>query len=246
MVLGQVARGARVNVLIVGASGGIGAALSLALCERSGVTAVHGTGLRNTSVFAHEKMHWHCIDVQIESDIQNLVSKLDKLDWLINCVGLLHSQELAPEKSISQVTPESFMCLMSVNTLPTLLLAKHVKPLLLRSPQPLFASISARVGSITDNRLGGWYSYRASKAALNMVIKCLAIEWSRTAPRSVVAALHPGTTDTELSAPFQGNVPNHRLFTPEFTAARLLSVLDSLQPELSGRFWSWDGTELLW
>ena len=107
-----------------------------------------------------------------------------------------------------------------------------------------FAALSARVGSISDNRLGGWYGYRASKAALNMMIRNLSIEWSRKNDKSIIVALHPGTVDTALSQPFQSNVPAEQLFDPGRAARQLLAVLEALQPTDSGKGFAWDGTEI--
>ena len=115
-----------------------------------------------------------------------------------------------------------------------------------RSPAPLLATVSARVGSIEDNRLGGWYSYRMSKAALNMALKTLSIEWKHSHPRGCVAALHPGTNDTALSKPFQANVAAENLFAPEYTASSFVDLLSRLQPADSGNFWAWDGSRIAW
>ncbi|MDX1321189.1 MAG: SDR family NAD(P)-dependent oxidoreductase, partial [Oceanospirillum sp.] len=131
-------------------------------------------------------------------------------------------------------------------TLPTLLLAQHFSSALKKSTRGIFAAVSAKVGSIEDNRLGGWYSYRASKAALNMALKTLSIEWQRSHKQLCVAALHPGTTDTGLSEPFQKNVPEGKLFTPEQTGHYLLNVLEQLTPEQTGSFFSWNGETLPW
>jgi NAD(P)-dependent dehydrogenase (short-subunit alcohol dehydrogenase family) len=127
-----------------------------------------------------------------------------------------------------------------------LLVAKHFEPLLAHRERAVFASISARVGSIGDNRLGGWYAYRGSKAAQNMFTKTLAIEWARSRRNVICIALHPGTTDTELSRPFQANVPPQKLFSVERTVTQLLAVIDRLTPADSGRFLAWDGTEIAW
>ena len=144
---------------------------------------------------------------------------------------------------------------MQVNCVPTLLLAKHAVPLFRESrlnqkisdaSTKIFATVSAKVGSIEDNRLGGWHSYRASKAALNMCLKNLSIEWQRQLPDVCVASLHPGTTDTPLSKPFQKNVPVNSLFDSSYTATRLIEILGSLSPEQTGGFWSWDGKQLPW
>jgi len=135
---------------------------------------------------------------------------------------------------------------MEVNVLPTLYLAQHLLPKMQHGRPAVFSAISARVGSIEDNQLGGWYSYRASKAALNMCLKNIANEWRLKLKNVSVAALHPGTTDTELSKPFQKNVPSEKLFSPARTANYLYNILDSLTPEKSGRFWAWDGNEIEW
>jgi len=133
-----------------------------------------------------------------------------------------------------------------VNSIGAVLLAKHLMPLLRHKEGSIFASISAKVGSIGDNRLGGWYGYRASKAALNMFLKTISIEYSRRCPKTIVVALHPGTTDTRLSQPFQKNVPPGKLFPVEKTVNLLLDVLASLKLADSGEFFSWDGSRLPW
>jgi NAD(P)-dependent dehydrogenase (short-subunit alcohol dehydrogenase family) len=121
---------------------------------------------------------------------------------------------------------------------------KHFAPLMPRDRRAAFAALSARVGSIGDNRLGGWHSYRASKAALNMLLRNLAVELARSHPQAVVAGLHPGTVDTGLSRPFQKGVADGKLFTPEFSAASLMAVLDGLTPADSGGFFAWDGVRI--
>ncbi len=123
---------------------------------------------------------------------------------------------------------------MRVNAIGPALVAKHLLPLLPRDGRSVFAALSARVGSIGDNRLGGWHGYRASKAALNMLLRCLHVELVRTRPEALCVGLHPGTVDTPLSRPFQRGVPEGRLFTPEDAAARLLAVLDGLRAEHGG------------
>jgi len=124
--------------------------------------------------------------------------------------------------------------------------ARHFERLLAHRERAVYASISARVGSIGDNRLGGWYAYRGAKAAQNMFTKTLAIEWARTRRNVVCVALHPGTTDTELSRPFQANVPPEKLFAPERTVRQLLEVIDRLAPADTGSFLAWDGSRIPW
>jgi NAD(P)-dependent dehydrogenase (short-subunit alcohol dehydrogenase family) len=134
--------------------------------------------------------------------------------------------------------------LFAINAAGPALVAKHFLPKLRKGSKTLFASLSARVGSINDNRLGGWYSYRASKAALNMLLKTLAIEHARLRPDSVVAGLHPGTVDTELSRPYTSRTPEQQLFTPETSARHLIGVMDQLGPEDSGGVFAWDGSRI--
>ena len=133
----------------------------------------------------------------------------------------------------------------AINSIGPALVAKHFLPLLPDEGRAGFAALAARVGSIGDNRLGGWYSYRASKAALVMLMRTYSVELARKKPDAFCVTLHPGTVDTQLSEPFQRNVPEGKLFTPEFSASSLLDVLDGIGPEQSGRQFAWDGEEIV-
>jgi NAD(P)-dependent dehydrogenase (short-subunit alcohol dehydrogenase family) len=190
------------------------------------------------------------LDLTVESDIaratEQITAQATQLHLVMNCVGILHGENLQPEKSLRQVNAENLLHYFQVNSIGTILLAKHLQPLLNHSDRSIFASISAKVGSIGDNQLGGWYGYRASKAALNMFLKTIAIEYSRRNPNTIVAALHPGTTDTRLSKPFQRNVPPEKLFPVERTVKQLLQVLEQLTIKESGNFFSWDGSQIPW
>jgi NAD(P)-dependent dehydrogenase (short-subunit alcohol dehydrogenase family) len=192
------------------------------------------------------------LDVTSESGIRAaaaaVAAKVPRLHLVVNCAGLLHDRAsgIAPEKRLADVDSDALAASFAVNAAGPLLVAKHFEPLLAHAERAVFASISARVGSIGDNRLGGWYAYRGSKAAQNMFTKTLAIEWARSRRNVICIALHPGTTDTELSRPFQANVPPQRLFSVERTVAQLLAVIDRLTPADSGRFLAWDGTEIAW
>jgi NAD(P)-dependent dehydrogenase (short-subunit alcohol dehydrogenase family) len=139
----------------------------------------------------------------------------------------------------------SLQASFATNAFAPILLLKHLLPLLRKQPAT-FAALSARVGSIGDNRLGGWYSYRASKAALNQLLHTASIELKRVNPAATLLALHPGTTDTELSRPFQGNVPEGRLFEPAFAAQCVIEQVGRLGPAESGSFWGWDGERIVW
>ena len=242
-------------VAVVGASGGIGAALVEALVARADVAAVHATHHRSPAGATKASVAGFggpvrivpaTLDATDEAAVEAWLGGIEDLDWLINCVGMLHDGDTGPEKSIRQLDPAHFEASMRINALPTLLLAKHAHRLLKRSERGAFATVSARVGSIADNALGGWYSYRASKAALNMALKCLSIEWGRGSSSLRVAALHPGTTDTALSKPFQQNVPEGKLFPPDKTAGFLLARMDELHDGPTGRFLAWDGEEIPW
>lgn len=246
---------ASLKVAIVGASGGIGAAILSLLAERDDVACIHatyfkspaGSSLGNVSNFGNStEIFWNELDASDDASVQAWMASVGQIDWLINCVGLLHTQSQGPEKSIKHIQADHFTLSMSVNCLPTMLLAKYAAAAFKGSPNGIFATISARVGSIEDNKLGGWYSYRASKAALNMVLKCLSIEWQRTLKNVRVLSLHPGTTDSRLSKPFQNNVPKGSLFSPEKTATLLIEQLDSAKSQPSGRFIAYDGQEIPW
>ncbi len=155
--------------------------------------------------------------------------------------GLLHGPSLAPEKALKAIDPEAMARLFAVNTIGPALVAKHFVPLLARDGRSVFAALSARVGSIGDNRLGGWYSYRASKAALNQILRTLAIEVKRTRPEAIIVGLHPGTVRTALSHPFRPDTDNPDVVPPDEAARNLLTVLDGLTPVASGGIYAWDG-----
>ncbi|AVI66286.1 short chain dehydrogenase [Shewanella sp. WE21] len=234
------------KVLIVGGSGGIGKAIVKRIQESYPNATVHATYWHHLPQDRQEKIQWHALDVTNEAEIKQLSEQLTELDWIINCVGILHSQDKGPEKSLQSLDIDFFQHNLTLNTLPSIMLAKHFAKALTQSHSARFAVISARVGSITDNKLGGWYSYRASKAALNMFLKTLSIEWQRTMKHGVVLSLHPGTTDTPLSQPFQQSVPKGKLFTPEYVANCLLPIIANATPAQTGRFFAYDGTELPW
>ena len=231
------------NVVIAGASGGIGAAL-LQHCiadERVGkVFALYRSGAPDLDAKV-EPIRFDFLDEDSIRIASEAIAENGPVDLAIVATGLLHSERLAPEKALKDIDPKLMLEAFQVNSVGPILLAKHFLPLMRRESKSVFAAISARVGSISDNRLGGWASYRASKAALNMLLRTAAIEHKRRRPESIVVALHPGTVDTGLSAPFQRGVPEGKLFTPAFSAERLVSVIDSLSADDTGHFFAWDG-----
>jgi NAD(P)-dependent dehydrogenase (short-subunit alcohol dehydrogenase family) len=219
--------------IIVGARGGIGSALCEALRVSGGFGDVVGLGRPQ-------------MDLCDEASIARAASRLPKGDvrLVINAAGILHDAGQRPEKSLRDLDPAFLSRLFAVNAIGPALLMKHFLPLVPRQGRAVFASLSARVGSIGDNRLGGWYGYRASKAALNQLVRTAAIELARKHPQAICVALHPGTVATRLSAPFvdQGKSPQ----SPDDAAKRLLGVIATLKVEDSGGFFDWRGTLVPW
>jgi NAD(P)-dependent dehydrogenase (short-subunit alcohol dehydrogenase family) len=247
--------------LIVGASRGIGLAFVEQLLAGDDYVQIFATHrhpqapLLALAAAANPDSRLTCLplDLTDEADLANLVQHLQtqlhpqtRLTLVINCVGWLHTQSLQPEKSLRHLNTSQLERYFLVNSIGPALLAKHLLPLLKHSQSSVLATISAKVGSISDNASGGWYGYRASKAALNMLMRTAAIEYKRSCPQAIVVVLHPGTTDTQLSQPFQRNVPPEKLFTTERTTRQLLQVIQQLKPGDSGEFFSWDGSRLPW
>lgn len=233
--------GAGSNALIVGASGGIGAALRDALLAEKNIEHVVAWSRRDVDL-SYEKLAWDRVDITDAASIKTAADNLpDKLHLVIVATGLLHDGDDGPEKTWRSLEADWLLRNFAVNTVGPAMVARHVLGHLPRNERAIFSAISARVGSISDNRLGGWYGYRAAKAALNQIIRTLSIELARTHDNAVCVGLHPGTVDTALSDPFQANVPDNKLFTPKHAARHLLEVLDGLTPEDSGGLFAWDG-----
>ncbi|WP_305417743.1 SDR family NAD(P)-dependent oxidoreductase [Photobacterium leiognathi] len=234
------------QILILGGTGGIGSALINAYLSQGAVNHIHATYHSSQPTIEHPQLTWHRADVSKDSDVAKLLETFDQLDIVINTVGILHSGDKMPEKTITQFDSDFFNQNIATNVLPTLLLAKHLSPKLKSKTLNYFVTVSAKIGSIEDNHLGGWISYRSSKAALNMALKTISIEWKNKAFNTCVIAFHPGTTDTLLSKPFQRNVPQGNLQPPEQVAAALIHLLQRLSLEDNGKFFSYDGTEIPW
>lgn len=247
------------EVLVLGASGGIGREFTRQLLAEPAVGRVWAGARRADAggltalAGAHPgRLERLPVDVTREADLAAMAERIGgatrRLHLVINAFGLLHdeAQGLWPEKRLEDVRAERLEASFRVNAFAPVLVAKHVLPLLAHRERAVFASLSARVGSIGDNRLGGWYAYRAAKAAQNMLTRGLAVELGRRAPSAICLALHPGTTDSPLSAPFQARVPEGRLFTAAFAVERLLGVIDGARRGHSGRFFGWDGEEIPW
>lgn len=222
--------------VVIGASGGIGAAFEAALIEEGAFDVVHG--------FARSRSGPHHLDLEDEASIAAAaayVGQGPKPTLMIVATDLLHTADLGPEKTLRELDPIWLAKVHAVNAIGPALVAKHFLPVMPKSGRTVFAALSARVGSITDNRLGGWHGYRASKAALNMLVRNLAIEEQRRNARAIVVALDPGTVDTALSRPFQRTVQPGRLFDPERAALQLLDVIEELKPSDSGNLFDFEG-----
>ena len=224
------------KAIVIGASGGIGAALCDAL-ESRGATVVRLS--RNSAP---------PIDLESDQSIEQAAAALAddaSFDLILIASGILHGAGLSPEKTYRQLDGAALERVLRINTVGPALVARHFLPLLRADGRAIFAALSARVGSIGDNRLGGWFGYRASKAALNQIIRTLAIELARTRPQAICVALHPGTVDTALSAPFQRGLADGQLLTPAASANHLLDVLDHLVPSDSGGCFDTSGDRII-
>ena len=216
------------SAVVIGASGGIGGALADAL-EEEGEAVV--------------RLSRPELDLLDEATIFAAAERVRSPSLVVVATGLLHEGEHGPERAIRELDAAWLARQYAVNAIGPALVAKHFLPVMPKTGKSIFAVLSARVGSISDNKLGGWYGYRASKAALNQLVRTLAIEDKRRNDRGVVVALHPGTVDTRLSKPFQSS--GRDLFQPDRAAVQLLDVLDGLKPQDSGKLFGWDGAEIV-
>lgn len=231
------------TAVVIGAGGGIGSALVMALDASSRYGRIHALSRRPPPDGGC--VVGGIIDVTDEASIIRAAERIGpSLDLVVVATGILHEDGRMPEKALRDLDGVALARMFEVNTIGPALALKHFAPLLAKERRAVIAAISARVGSVSDNRSGGWYGYRASKAGLNMLVKSAAIELRRTRPHALCVALHPGTVDTPLSAPFQGRVPQEKLFAPHRAARHLLDVLEGLDLASSGRIFGWDGSEI--
>jgi len=236
------------DVAIIGASGGLGEALVNKLLTQETVSHVFRCS-RYMPKTALIRSSWVELDIENEETViaaaKNIQQKTKNLNLIVLATGLLHTKDkVQPEKTWKNLEIENLIKILQVNTVGPALVAKHFLNLLPKGRKTLFAALSARVGSIEDNKLGGWYSYRCAKAALNMLIKTISIELSRKNPDAIAITLHPGTVDTNLSKPFQNGVPIQTLFTPEYSAIKLLGVINTVTTADTGRLFAWDGSRI--
>jgi NAD(P)-dependent dehydrogenase (short-subunit alcohol dehydrogenase family) len=247
------------RALVTGASRGIGREFIRQLLAAPNVTRVFAACRRpalatELHALASQEPRLRVVtldaadEAQVEAAAGEVAAGTDRLHLILNAAGVLHDAAtgLAPEKRLADVRTDALAASFAVNAFGPLLVAKHFERLLAHRERAVFATISARVGSIGDNRLGGWYAYRGAKAAQNMFTKTLSVEWARSRRNVICVALHPGTTDTDLSRPFQANVPPQKLFSTERTVCQLLEIIDRLSPVDTGRFLAWDGSEIPW
>ena len=224
--------------VVIGATGGIGAAVLAQLRANSPFTQV--IGLSRSTLPALDLLD----EASIQACAQHIGNLALPVRLVVDATGTLHRDGMQPEKSWQQLNVAQMAHAFAINAIGPALLMKHFLPLLPKSGKSVFASLSAKVGSIGDNRLGGWYSYRASKAALNQLVHTAAIELRRRAPEAICVALHPGTVATALSSPFAKT--GLEVQTPAESAAKLLAVVDRLTAADSGGFFSHDGSTLPW
>jgi NAD(P)-dependent dehydrogenase (short-subunit alcohol dehydrogenase family) len=230
----------RARAVVIGAGGGIGAALVTSLQASARFEHVHALS-RHPSPDT-DSVSGGVIDVTDEASIQSAAEQIGSpVDLVFVATGILHEDGRMPEKALRELDGAALARIFQINTIGPALVLKHFAPLLAKDRRTVVAALSARVGSISDNRSGGWYGYRASKAALNMIMKSAAIELRQSRPQAICVALHPGTVDTALSKPFQARVPASKLFAARFSADRLLAVLAGLGLDDTGEIFGWDG-----
>ena len=236
------------NIAIIGATGAIGQAFMEHYAASEEIECIYACS-RSHHEYNDSRIISVELDLEQPDSIEAAAAQIDarSLDIIIAATGILHAdgdKPLQPEKSLRDINTQQLQRVLAINTIGPALLLRHFLPLLKKDSRAVFALLSARVGSISDNRLGGWYSYRASKAALNMLIKTASIETRRTNKQAIIVGLHPGTVDSQLSKPFQARVPEHKLFTAAQSAAYMADVLDSVEIDDSGKCFAWDGKEV--
>lgn len=237
------------RILVAGSSGAIGQTIVEQLrADGDEVFTISRSGVASSSHCVVDLTQSNSVD-QVRQFLTSCLADKGPLDAVFCCIGMLHGgwgcrDKKVPEKSLSQLSDDWLQQSMAVNVLSHVHLAQAVESLVIRRQPIRWLSLSAMVGSIEDNKLGGWYSYRMSKAALNMFIKTLSIEWGRKSPDSCVVALHPGTTESGLSKPFQAGIAEGKLYSQQQTAKRLVQVMRELTPAQHGRLLHWDGSEL--
>ena len=230
------------NIAVIGAGGKIGGEFVKQLSEKLEVKSIFAFSGSKTN-FKNPKIESHFINIEDENSISKaaeIASRNSNLDLVIVAIGMLHDENFMPEKSLKELSKEKFQKLFSINIIAPAIIAKYFLPKLNKERKSVFAALSARVGSISDNYLGGWYSYRASKAALNMTLKNAAIEISRSNKNATIIGLHPGTVDSKLSKPFQGAVKKDKLFSAKYSVGKLLEAIENVEAKDSGNLFDYN------
>ena len=230
------------KVAVIGSSGAIGSAFVDHYINDLSINSIFSFSRSSIGIDNNKVKHF-LIDIENESSIENAAKSVEEtnFDEIIIASGLLHTNEFGPEKSIKDLKADNILKVLNVNTVGPAIIGKYFLPLLTKENKSVMAFLSARVGSISENKLGGWYSYRASKSALNQVIKTFSIELKRTNPKAIIIGLQPGTVDSELSAPFKRSASNNKLFSAEYSVSKLLGVIERADESSSGNLISWDG-----
>lgn len=234
------------NIAIIGSSGAIGSAL-LCKVSNSYPNAIINSFSSSENVNKIKNVNYNNIEYLDEDSLEKasiIASEQEPIDLVIVAIGILHYEDIMPEKSLNQMSYQKFELLFRSNAAIPAMIMKYFLPKLSTHKTSVLASLSARVGSISDNYLGGWYSYRASKSALNMIIKNASIEIARKNKNAVVIGLHPGTVDSNLSKPFQSSVSKENLFTPEYSSEKLLEVISCMDTSKTGKCFAWNGKEI--
>ena len=220
------------KTLVIGSQGSIGRALCIALEQNSDVYTIS----RKSCDYSEAAL----------KEIAQDIARKGSLQQIYCCIGVLHNDILSPEKSLAQLEAEKLIEYFRINTVLPALCLKYFSPLLDKNQDSQFVLLSAMVGSIEDNKLGGWYGYRSSKSALNMLAKTAAIELTRSNKKASVVVIHPGTTQGDLSKPFASSITKDKYYTAEDSAQRVIDVANNLSSQQTGQFFNWDGTNLAW
>ena len=230
------------KVAVIGSSGAIGSAFVDHYINDQSINSIFSFSRSSIGIDNNKVKHFS-IDIENENSVQDAAKSVEEInfDEIIIASGLLHTNEFGPEKSIKDLKADNILKILNVNTVGPTIIGKHFLPLLNKNNKSVMAFLSARVGSISENKLGGWYAYRASKSALNQIIKTFSIELKRTNPKAIIIGLQPGTVDSELSAPFKRSVSKNKLFSAEYSASQLLGVIERVDESSSGNLISWDG-----
>ena len=235
------------NIVIFGASGTIGKAFIEHLAQHYNDATLYAISRHQPSHPLPPNGIHMCVDYCDEQQLAQTAQTITQnqpIDGIIIATGILHDDRAQPEKSLRTLSAETMTHIFTVNTVVPALILKHFAPHLHKTEPSFCAVLSARIGSISDNGLGGWYSYRMSKSALNMMIKNTAIEIKRNNPHAIIVGLHPGTVDSPLSKPFQNNIPKKQLFTPDYSVEKMVTVIENLHPSDTGKIFAWDGKEI--